>query len=128
MLLLIIDFTINYLYFSLGFVKSNPEPGMSPEEIINHSNSNTKVIENFNIKQPTTIGLNNHSNNNPNLMDGNNLFSNLGLDDKILNPRNYNGPISSSILKNNLPGGFNFKQTEIDSKSSNFLKKTQSRN
>lgn len=61
-------------------------------------------------------------------MDGNNLFGNLGFEKKLLNPENYNGPISSSILRNNMPGGFNFKQTEIDSKSSNFFKKAQKRN
>lgn len=110
-------------------MKSNPEPGLSPEEIINHSNSNTRVIENFNIKkQPTTIGLNNQIKNNPNLMDGSNLFANLGLDDQILNSENYNGPISSSMMRNGMPGGFNFRQSEIESKSSNFLKKEQKRN
>jgi len=50
------------------------------------------------------------------------------LDDKIINPQNYNGPIPSSILKDNLPGGFNFKQTELEGKTSNFLKKQEKRN
>lgn len=101
---------------------------MSANAIIDHSNINTRVIENFNIKQqPITIGLSNQGMNNPNLTNGNNLFANLGFEDKILNGQNYNGPISSSILKNNLPGGFNFKQTEIYSKSNSFLKKSQKR-
>ena len=90
-------------------------------------------------QQPTTIGLNNQNNqnnqnmhhNSNNFMDGSNLFASLGLDDKIFSPQNYNGPIPTSVLRNNMPSGFYFKQTEpgIESnKSSNFLKKAQKRN
>jgi hypothetical protein len=99
---------------------------MSGEAIIDHSSINTRAIENFNMKQkPTTIGLNNRSMNNPNLMNGSDLFANLNFDEKILNAQNYNGPVLSSILKNNLSGGFNFKQSEINSKSGSFLKKVE---
>jgi len=120
-----IEFLKNFLFIKyLGFVKSNPEPGVSPDEIIDHSNLNTRVIENFNIRQqPTTIGLSNQNINNNSLLIGNNLFNSLDLDDKLLN-NNFNGPIQPSLLKN-LPGGINFKQknNEIEEKANSFLKK-----
>lgn len=91
-------------------------PGISVEEIIDHTNSNTKAIENFNNKPPTTIGLTSHR-----IINSNSLFGNIQMDDKVVNS-SYNGPIQNSLL-GNIPG-FNFKQTNSNSdiKSNSFLK------
>lgn len=87
----------------LGFVKSNPDPGRSNEEIINHLNSKTQSIENVNYK-PMTIGLNNQG------FSGKvNPMQKITLEDKLWNS-NYNGPITPSSLLGNNFNNINFKQ------------------
>lgn len=105
-------------YLILGFVKSNPYPGRSQEEIIDHSNANTKAIENVNIN-PHTVNLNNQNRNNYSKMNKNSS-QNLPLQDKYLS-QNYNGPLQNSYLTSNLDN-FHFVQNETVERKNKFLK------
>lgn len=95
---------------AIGFVKSNPDPGRSEDEIIDHSNSKTRTIENTNYKPFSTVGLTNQS-----FSDKVNPIQKMTLEDKIMNS-NYNGPLQGTLLGNNM-GVFNFKQTNRNSKT-----------